>query len=107
MDNRIRPLLSRYADFEFTIDTDAWEVSFNAQRSGRRCDDGMRDEARGRHQDLSRRGEYLHLVFLPRVAQLALDGAEAYRWVKYIYVDDPISSLDENNAVMVASTWLN
>src|SRR6059058_1986517 len=29
MDNRIRPLLSRYADFEFEIDTDKWEVSFS------------------------------------------------------------------------------
>jgi hypothetical protein len=27
---------------------------------------------------------------------------EAYSWVKYIYIDDPISSLDENNAVAVA-----
>ena len=34
--------------------------------------------------------------------QLVLDGAEAYKSVKVIYIDDPISSLDENNAVMVA-----
>ncbi|PAM93014.1 anticodon nuclease, partial [Flavobacterium sp. IR1] len=26
----------------------------------------------------------------------------AYKWVKYIYIDDPISSLDENKAVAVA-----
>jgi wobble nucleotide-excising tRNase len=25
-----------------------------------------------------------------------------YNWVKYIYIDDPISSLDENNAIAVA-----
>ena len=31
--------------------------------------------------------------------QLAMDGDEAYKWVKYIYIDDPISSLDEQNAV--------
>jgi wobble nucleotide-excising tRNase len=31
-----------------------------------------------------------------------IDGAQAYQWVKYIYIDDPISSLDDNNAVMVA-----
>ncbi len=30
-------------------------------------------------------------------------GAEAYRWVKYIYIDDPISSLDEHNAITVAN----
>ena len=32
-----------------------------------------------------------------------LDGAEAYKWVKYIYIDDPISSLDEHNAIAVAN----
>jgi hypothetical protein len=30
-----------------------------------------------------------------------MDGAKAYEWVKYIYIDDPISSLDENNAIAV------
>src|SRR5579883_1478952 len=29
MDNRIRPLLDRYADFDFKIDTNEWEVSFS------------------------------------------------------------------------------
>jgi wobble nucleotide-excising tRNase len=32
-----------------------------------------------------------------------LDGARAYDWVKYFYIDDPISSLDDNNAITVAS----
>lgn len=32
-----------------------------------------------------------------------MDGAEAYKWVKYIYIDDPISSLDEHNAITVAN----
>ncbi len=27
---------------------------------------------------------------------------EAYKWVRYIYIDDPMSSLDEGNIVMVA-----
>lgn len=40
--------------------------------------------------------------FFLAVAQLAIDGQEAYAWVKYIYVDDPISSLDDNNAIAVA-----
>ena len=29
MDNRIRPLLNRYADFDFKIDTNEWEVTFS------------------------------------------------------------------------------
>lgn len=28
---------------------------------------------------------------------------EAYQWVKYLYIDDPISSLDEHNAIAVAN----
>jgi len=36
------------------------------------------------------------------VVRLAIEGQEAYRWVKYIYIDDPISSLDDNNAIAVA-----
>jgi len=36
---------------------------------------------------------------------LAIDdeGTGPYGWVKYIYIDDPISSLDDNNAICVAS----
>src|SRR5688572_6476261 len=30
-DNRIRPLLDRYADFDFKIDTDNWEVNFSRE----------------------------------------------------------------------------
>src|SRR5262249_31954227 len=41
--------------------------------------------------------------FFLAVVQLVLDGAEAYKWVKYVYIDDPISSLDENNAIAVAN----
>ena len=33
MDNRIRQLLDRYADFDFKIDTDEWEVSFSPGKS--------------------------------------------------------------------------
>lgn len=32
-----------------------------------------------------------------------VDRVESYNWVKYIYVDDPISSLDDNNVIAVAS----
>ena len=41
--------------------------------------------------------------FFLAIVQLVLDGAEAYKWVKYIYIDDPISSLDEHNAIAVAN----
>jgi len=36
------------------------------------------------------------------IAQLAIDKQESYAWVQNIYIDDPISSLDDNNAIAVA-----
>lgn len=98
MDTRIRPLLDRYADFEFRIDTDEWEVSFS-----RYIQDG---ETLVRVDDIKvSRGEeniFIWCFFLA-IVQLVLDGAEAYKWVKYLYIDDPISSLDEHNAIFVAN----
>ncbi len=98
MDNRIRPLLSRYADFDFKIDTTAWEVSFS-----REIQNG---ETLERVEDIKvSRGEeniFIWCFFLA-IVQLVLDDAEAYHWVKYIYIDDPISSLDEHNAITVAN----
>ena len=35
------------------------------------------------------------------ICERVLDGNESYKWVKYIYIDDPISSLDDNNAIAV------
>jgi wobble nucleotide-excising tRNase len=32
-----------------------------------------------------------------------IDEHQSYSWVKYIYIDDPISSLDDNNAISVAT----
>jgi wobble nucleotide-excising tRNase len=37
------------------------------------------------------------------ICELTIDGAQTYEWVKYFYIDDPISSLDDNNAISVAS----
>lgn len=98
MDNRIRPLLNRYADFDFRIDTTEWEVSFSREIES--------EGARAVVEDIKvSRGEeniFIWCFFLA-IVQLVLDGAEAYTWVKYIYIDDPISSLDENNAIAVAN----
>jgi wobble nucleotide-excising tRNase len=97
MDNRIRPLLDRYANFDFRIDTSEWEVSFS-----REVQDGDRLET---VDDIKvSRGEERIFIwcFFLAIVRLVLDGAEAYKWVKYLYIDDPISSLDDNNAVLVA-----
>ena len=98
MDNRIRPLLNRYADFDFRIDTTEWEVSFTREvQSG---DTLMTVE----DIKISRGEENIFIwCFFLAIVQLTLDGAEAYRWVRYIFIDDPISSLDEHNAIAVAN----
>ncbi|HET7306675.1 MAG TPA: AAA family ATPase [Gammaproteobacteria bacterium] len=98
MENRIRPLLSRYADFGFRIDYEQGTVIFS-----REVTTGDSTQTVN-HIKVSRGEENLFVwCFFLAVAQLAIDGQEAYRWVKYIYIDDPISSLDDNNAVAVAA----
>jgi wobble nucleotide-excising tRNase len=102
MDNRIRPLLNRYADFEFEIDTEEWEISF-AREIRQKNDDGTYETKREEDIKVSRGEENIFIwCFFLAIVQLVLDGADAYNWVSYIYIDDPISSLDDNNAVMVA-----
>nr|WP_298121805.1 AAA family ATPase [uncultured Pseudoxanthomonas sp.] len=103
MDNRIRPLLNRYADFEFEIDTEAWEVSFAREIRAQKAD-GTFETKREEDIKISRGEENIFIwCFFLAVVQLAMDPEiEAYSWVKYVYVDDPISSLDDNNAVAVA-----
>lgn len=98
MENRIRPLLRRYADFDFKIDYENWTINFT------------RDiEVNGtlqtvEHIKVSRGEENIFIwCFFLAVAQLAIDEQETYAWVKYLYIDDPISSLDDNNAIAVAS----
>lgn len=94
MDNRIRPLLQRYADFDFRIDTQEWAVRFSRTVDGQVID----------NIKVSRGEENIFVwCFFLAIVQLALDGAEAYQWVQYVYIDDPISSLDEHNAIAVAN----
>jgi len=95
MENRIGPLLERYGDFSFYIDYETWEITFFRERD---------EEGNPKHIKVSRGEENIFVwCFFLAVAQLALDEQEAYQWVKYIYIDDPISSLDDNNAIAVAS----
>lgn len=94
MDNRIRPLLQRYVDFDFRIDTEKWEVRFS-RGSGDDAEDGIK---------VSRGEERLFVwCFFLTILQLVLDGAEAYKWVKYIYIDDPVSSLDDNHIIALGN----
>jgi len=98
MENRIRPLLRRYADFDFMINYDEWSINFF------RINQDVSPAERIDHIKVSRGEENIFVwCFFFAVAELAIDEQEAYNWVKYIYIDDPISSLDDNNAIAVAS----
>ncbi len=95
MENRIRPLLHRYADFDFYINYASWEVTFFKERDS---------EGNPIPIKVSRGEENIFVwCFFLAVAQLAVDEQETYNWVNYLYIDDPISSLDDNNAIAVAS----
>lgn len=109
LDTRIRSLLDRYADFDFRIDSvtnkdgklEKAEIVF------------FRDEAKDAAGDdeedtfgikISRGEESIFIwCFFLAILQLTLDGHADYEWVKYVYIDDPISSLDEHNAIVVGN----
>ena len=122
MDNRIRALLDRYADFEFRIDTTTWEVVFarelRVKKDGAASDEvDSADLGQGEaeYEYETRREEAIKIsrgeenifiwCFFLAIVELALDddGTGPYEWVRHIYIDDPISSLDEHNAIAVAN----
>jgi hypothetical protein len=98
MDNRIRRFLNPFADFDFRIDTDNWAVSFSRDVTN----GGTTQTAENIKVSRGEENIFIWCFFLA-IVQLALDGAPSYQWVKYIYIDDPVSSLDEHNAITVAS----
>ena len=98
MESRIREFLPRYADFDFVIDYENWTVSFNRDVN----EDGNTKSIE--NIKVSRGEENLFIwCFFLAVAKLAIDGEDTYSWVKYLFIDDPISSLDDNNAIAVAA----
>lgn len=105
MDNRVRPLLNRYADFDFKIDPSEWMISFSREIKIGEGNDVRTEKVE--NIKISRGEENIFIwCFFLAIVQLRLDdtdGTGPYRWVKYIYIDDPISSLDEQNAIVVAN----
>jgi len=104
MEHRIRPFLNRYADFNFILDYENWEVSFFKDIIV--IDENGEDKNETIENIKVSRGEeniFIWCFFLA-IVEIALDEEiNVYNWVKYIYMDDPISSLDDNNVIIVAS----
>jgi energy-coupling factor transporter ATP-binding protein EcfA2 len=98
LEEKIFSYLERYSDFDFKIYYENWTISFSRTV-----------QIRGKEELIENikisRGEeniFIWCIYLA-ICELAIDGDEAYDWVKYLYIDDPISSLDDNNAIAVAS----
>lgn len=93
LEPKIREYLGRYTDFDFKIDYSQWTIRFN----------------KGSQVNIKiSRGEeniFIWCVFLA-VVQVVIDDTDRsseYKDIDYIYIDDPISSLDDNNAIAIAS----
>ena len=89
LEEKIFSYLERYVEFDFKIDYENWTINF----------------IKGDNNNIKiSRGEeniFIWCIFLA-ICELTIDGDEAYNWVKYLYIDDPISSLDDNNVIAVA-----
>jgi hypothetical protein len=110
MDNRIRPILLNYADFDFKLDKAPLNNALGEQIGEQHIVRFFRTlntpsgSVDVNNIKISRGEENLfRWCFFLAILQLVLDGDENYKWVKYVYIDDPISSLDESNAISVAN----
>lgn len=124
IENKVSDVLARYRDFNFQLRKEALpkeDVEKEIYQQSITLENGnyyihyVSFEREVIEGDTSKtiedikisRGEeniFLWCFFLA-VAQLAFDAEgpdDPYGWVKNIYIDDPISSLDENNLIFVA-----
>ncbi|URW80732.1 AAA family ATPase [Xiashengella succiniciproducens] len=102
LNSKIESFLNNYVDLKFDINYDTSTVTFS------RSIIVEGNEQTIPNIKISRGEETLFIwCFFLAICQLAIDEDPAYSWVKYIYVDDPISSLDENNAIAIACDLAN
>ncbi|WP_372177905.1 AAA family ATPase [Xanthomonas axonopodis pv. phyllanthi] len=111
MEVKIGRLLARYTDLNFYIDYERRQSTESSSEPGTPLPPAVtffreREENGDPRPIKASRGEeniFIWCFFLA-IVELAMDPEiEAYRWVKYVYIDDPISSLDEQNAISVAN----
>jgi len=118
IETSVNDFLKLFTDIGFQFDTTNWEVIFvrelkvTVSSDSAKVSDGELDETDHQHKTyfekgikVSRGEENIFVwCFFLAIIRLVLDddGDGSYNWVKYIYIDDPISSLDEQNTFSVA-----
>ncbi len=111
MENRIRPILQKYADFDFHITYEEEQETYdnpikNTQSYVTFSRNAIENGTSKRIDNIKiSRGEeniFIWCFFLA-IVDLVINKEPVYDWVKYIYIDDPISSLDDNNVIAIAS----
>jgi hypothetical protein len=106
LEEKIFAYLERYAEFDFKIDYEKWEIIFSKQvkNPNYKSNTEKPEYIILNNIKISRGEENIFIwCFFLAICELTIDGAEVYDWVKYIYIDDPISSLDDNNAIAIAT----
>jgi hypothetical protein len=92
--------LKRYVDFDFDFEykeIQRGEESFSKPSFVSFSKEGQSNIKISRGEE----NIFIWCLFMA-ICERILDGHESYQWVKYLYIDDPISSLDDNNAIAVA-----
>lgn len=106
LEEKIFSYLERYVHVDFKIDYDNWKIIFNKNVQNPKYRDGSDEPTHIKQEHIKvSRGEenmFIWCIFLA-ICELTIDGDEAYSWVEYLYIDDPVSSLDDNNVIAVAS----
>jgi hypothetical protein len=102
LEETVARYLNRYADFDFDIDYNHWTISFSKEVLRPRPS-AEPERVVERNIKISR-GEqniFIWCLFIA-ICERMLDGHESYQSKKYLYIDDPISSLDDHNAIAIA-----
>ena len=109
LEGKIFAYLERYAQFDFRFDYDNWNVSFSqrVKNPKYRPNSEEPEYITIEHIKVSRGEENIFIwCFYLAICELVIDDEDRtgpYNWVKYFYIDDPITSLDDNNAIAVAT----
>jgi len=104
LETRIRNYLHHYIDIDFEIDYETYQISFSRNIKHLQDDGSVKTEEIGNIK-ISRAEETIFIwsIFLAILELAADDDTDAYNWTRYIFIDDPVSSLDENYAIALAT----